>query len=528
MNKVFVNGQIFTSHSDRPYASAMVIREGRIAWIGEEADLPECEGEKIDLHGSRVLPGLIDTHMHPLMLAHTFKQIACTPPALHSIEQLLGEIRAYRETHQDASVIQCWGYDEGKLTEGRAPSRWDLDQAASDVPVIVTRSCGHICAVNSFVLHKLGITRDTPNPQGGQIDKDENGEPTGILRENARKLVAGLLPSTSIEQDAASLAELGPHLFSHGITTIAELMARSEPTDYFETYQRAKEVGFQHRTVMYYLWDDLKKDPSLVTEKTDPRAHIHIGGVKLFADGSVSGQTAWVDPPFLETEIDGIAMTSNEELLEAGAFAEKHGIQLLIHAMGEKAIQLILDTFSGKKGWIPDAPSIRIEHAALLTEEMIRQASEAGIALIPQPIFLYAEIESYLNNLGAERTKKAYPIRSFLEAGVKVSISSDAPATAWADPANPFVGLKSAVTRIAYDGTDTGQEERIDVPTAVMLYTKGAQQVTRIPDIGQLAPGYWADFIVLDRDIFAIAPEEIDQVRVTKTYRNGELVYQRG
>ena len=144
-----------------------------------------------------------------------------------------------------------------------------------------------------------------------------------------------------------------------------------------------------------------------------------------------------------------------------------------------------------------------------------------------QPIFLFAEIESYYNNLGPDRTKQTYPIPSMLAAGIKMAFSSDAPATAWADPANPFIGIKSAVTRLAYDQSDTGQDHRIDVTTAIMLYTKFAQEITRIPAVGQLAVGYHADFIVLDKDILEISLDQIDTIRINQTYMGGNLVFGR-
>jgi predicted amidohydrolase YtcJ len=161
------------------------------------------------------------------------------------------------------------------------------------------------------------------------------------------------------------------------------------------------------------------------------------------------------------------------------------------------------------------------------TAQALDRAAKTGIAFVIQPIFLFAEIESYLKNLGTERTKQTYPVRTMLKKGIPVAFSSDAPATAWADPVNPFVGIKSAVTRLAYDGTDTGQDQRVDLETAIILYTKAAQEISRIPDVGQLAPGYHADFMVLDRDIFVISQEEIDKVQVEQTYMGGELVYQK-
>lgn len=524
----FINGKIFTSNPEQPYASSMFVRDGKVIWIGEQEDLPKIKGDCVDLKGKRVLPGIIDAHMHPLFLAGTSKQIACTPPMVHSIKDLLKQIVSVRESQGPEKWIEGWGYDEGKLTEGRAPTRWDLDNAAADVPVIITRTCGHIAVVNSKALELAGITKATPDLQGGKIDRNVNGEPTGVLRENAKDLVRQLMPAKSFEENVSALSELSPTLLAHGITAITDLMARTDPYDYLDIYNAAAKEGLKQRTVLYYLWEDLRDEPVLELTKTSRENQIHIGGIKLFADGSVSGQTAWVYPPFLGDEENyGIQTTSREELLAAAKAADLNDIQLVVHGMGEQAIELIVDTFYENKGWLTDSPSIRIEHAAMPTSKAIKRAGDASIAFVPQPIFLFAEIESYINNLGAERTKQTYPIQTMLKAGVKVAFSSDAPATAWADPSNPFVGIKSAVTRKAYDGTDTGAEQKVDIETAITLYTRAAQEITRIPNVGQLSPGYNADFIVLDQDILVISPEKIDEVRVLETYLAGELAYQR-
>lgn len=522
--KMFRNGKIFTSNRDQKYANAMIIVNGIIEWIGNEEEIQDFNGEIIDLQNRRVLPGIIDAHMHPLLLANASKQVACTPPVVNFIQDMIRELTKLN----DVVWIEGWGYDEGKLDVGRAPNRWDLDKVSIEKPVVVTRTCGHIIAVNSKALSIAGITRETPDPVGGQIDRDQNGEPTGILRESARVLVLNRMPQLSMDENARRLAELTDSLYAHGITAITDLMASHKPIDYLEMYNLAREKGLLQHVVLYYMWEDLKVNPILNEENTNRENPIHIGGVKLFADGSVSGRTAWVNPPFLNDEKNfGISTTSKEELLEAAAYAKEHGVQLVVHAMGEQAIDLIVDTFYGMESWIQDGPSIRIEHAAMPTQKAIERAAESGIAFVTQPIFLYAEIESYLKNLGSARTKTTYPVKKMLEAGIPVAFSSDAPATAWADPVNPFVGIKAAVTRMAYDGTNTGDYEIVDVETAIELYTRGAQHITRIPNIGQLKFGYNADFIVLNKDILNIPSEEIDQISVEETYLRGNLVFKK-
>ncbi|WP_394140868.1 amidohydrolase [Cytobacillus oceanisediminis] len=525
---IYFNGKIFTANPEQPYASAMAVLDGKIIAVGEKEEMPEIDGDQIDLQGKRVLPGLIDAHLHPLYLANAAKQIPCTPPVVYSIEDLIAEIKKQVETEGKDKWVEAWGYDEGKLEEGRTPTRWDLDRATLEVPVVVTRTCGHIVSVNSIALELAGITRDTPNPFGGEIDRDEEGVPTGILRENARNLVFKAMPVQTLEDNANILAELSPFLLSHGITGITDLLARKETFEYIDLYNEAAGRGLKQRSVLYYVKEDLEEEHAFTKTSLDRENQIFIGGMKMFADGSVSGQTAWVNPPFLgRKENSGIQMTTREELLAGAEMAERNGVQLAIHAMGEQAIDLIVDSFHGRKGWLQDGPSIRIEHAAMPTDKALRRAAEAGIAFVPQTVFLFAEIESYIKNLGAERTKRNYPVKTMLESGILTALSSDAPATAWADPVNPFIGIQSAVTRVAYDGTDTGQEERVDVETAIELYTREAQKITRIPGVGQLAEDYYADFIVLDRDILAISPEDIGEVTVEKTYLGGELVFEK-
>lgn len=523
---LYFNGKIFTSNSLIPYANAMLVEGRNILWIGNEEDLNEKYDKKVDLKNRRVLPGFIDSHMHPLILARYELQIACLPPNVYSIQDMIEQIGEKRKTQGESKWIEGWGFDEGKLKESRTPNRWDLDKGASDVPVVMTRTCVHIISVNSKALEIAGINKNTPDPAGGQIDRNENGEPTGILRENAKDLVLKLLPEETIEHSADILVKLSNKLLSHGITTVAEAWARIYPIDYHDIYLKAIEKGYKQRTAIYYDWEDLKKGHKLQKESINSDNPIFIGGVKVIGDGSVSGKTAWVDEPYLnDSENYGFPVTEKKDLLDAGQYARDNNIQLVVHAMGSNTIDLVVDTFYGRSNWFNDRPSVRLEHVAMPTDMAIRKAAESGISFDMQPIFLYAEIESYLKNLGIERTKKTYPVQEALKQGVKLAFSSDAPATAWYDPSDPFVGLKSAVTRLSYDGSDCGQDQKVDISTAIKLYTKSGADIMGIANIGELSPGFYADFIVLDKDILNISPEKIDEVSVEEVYINGKLVY---
>lgn len=524
---IFFNGKIYTADPENPFADCMVVKNGKVTYVGEFDGMGEHKGvQLIDLEGARVLPGFVDSHMHPIMLANSCKQISALPPAVHSIEELIEEIKKVRQTQGPDEWIQGWGYDEGKLKEGRTPTRYDLDKGAEDAPVSIVRTCGHIRCLNSKALELAGITKDTKDPVGGKIDRDENGEPTGILRESARNLVIDKMPTVDISMMIDNLVDLNQILVTQGVTTIGD-MSNMEKFDAYSVYDAARKKGFKPRVGMYYGWqlyeDD--KDFALTPEQTGTEDHLRISGVKLIADGSVSGRTAWCDQPYLDSDDCGMPVCTEEEITSAIAFCKKQNCQLSVHAMGAKAIEWAIDHGYDETPWTDRGPYLRIEHVAMPTERDIKRASEKGIAFVTQPIFLYAEIESYLKNMGLKRTQENYPIADWIEAGVNFCFSTDAPATAWATPSDPFACLKGAVTRLAWDGTDCGQRHKVDIRTAIDLYTAKSAPMLGFTKLGMLKPGYFADFVVLDRDILEIPADEIDKVKVVGTFIDGECVY---
>jgi predicted amidohydrolase YtcJ len=524
---VYENGKIFTSNNEQLYADTMAVKDGKIAWIGSKAEMSYDSENCINLNGKRVLPGLIDAHFHPIMLASYHKQITCLPPVINSIKELSAEIARVRRESGKQVWIQGWGYDEGKLAERRSVDRYDLDAGCKDMPVSIIRACGHITCFNSKALKLAGIDKNTPDPQGGTIDRDENGEPTGILRENARNLVTRIMPVELEEDVINNIVALNDLMLSQGITSMAD-MGNFNDVDYYPYYEKAREKGFLPSVSLYYMWEFYKDKEGFSFNASDmiPQKSIRIAGMKLFADGSVTGRTAWCDRPYIGTpDHYGLPVATEKDIKEAVKFCKKNKCQISIHAMGARAIDRAVNGTYEEENWIGDRPAVRIEHAAMPSKQAMQRASQAGIAFVTQPIFLYAEIETYLKNLGHEWTKQTYPVNDMLKYGIKTCFSSDAPTTAWADPSNPFVGIKGAVTRIAHDGTDCGRNYCVDVKTAVELYTREASEILGIENIGQLKTGYLANFIILDRDIFEIPEEDIDMITVEETYMEGKKVY---
>lgn len=528
--RAYIGGKIFTVDDNNPYADSMIVDNGIITWIGKEESLPSGDYERIALEGRRVLPGFVDAHMHPVILASFSQMISCLPPKVRSIAELISEIKKVRTEQGPGQWIQGWGYDEGKFSEKRSPNRYDLDQGCSDAPVAIMRTCAHIRCVNSKALEMAGITKDTPDPEGGCIDRDENGEPTGILRENAKYLINDILPETTRDTEISQLLELSDILASQGVTAVTD-MGLLDNSDGYLLYSEAAKRGFSQRVGIYYMWDFFKDDPSFTipADRFRRDQQIRVAGLKLIGDGSVSGRTAWMNEPYLGSDNNcGLPVCTDEEIDSAIRFCQKNRCQLSIHSMGGRAIDRIVDRVYQEENWLGgDIPYLRVEHVTEPSDNAIAKAAEKGFGFATQPIFPYCEIESYLANLGPERTKKAYPVKKLLERGVKVCFSTDAPATSWAEPSDPFPCIKGGVTRYAYDGTDFGQDQRVDIETAIRLYTAKSANMAGFFGIGQLKKGYQADFIVLSDDILNIPEDQIDKVHVVQTYISGQLKYER-
>jgi predicted amidohydrolase YtcJ len=523
---VFVNGRIFQG-AGRPLADSFAVDGGRFVEVG--GVIPGRGDVVHDLGGRLVIPGLVDAHCHPLDLAWAAAGVALTPPAVHSIRDIQEALADRRRRQGPGAWIVGWGYDEGKLAEGRAPTRDDLDVVVPDAPVFLMRACGHMAAVNSVVLRQLGIDRQTPNPPGGLIDRDEAGRPTGVLREQAKNLAWSLIPPRTPEEQARRLCELEPLLLARGLTALTELTAAYRPDDLeqdaVQAFRAAAQAGFRLPVALFYVWDEVRAVPG---RPRPPRElfdrQVRLGGLKVFADGSVSGRTAWLDEPYCRSADHGLALTTAEDLRDAANTAAAWGVQLAVHAMGEQAIRLVVDTLAARDPWLGDRPSVRIEHGSLPPPDIIETAARARIAFVTQPIFLYAEVESYVHNLGPERTARAYPLRSLRDADVPLALSSDAPSTAWADPVNPWLGLYMAVARRSHDGREWGLHERLDPATALDLYSRQAAALTGLPG-GAVRPGEPADFVVVDRDVLQDPVDMLAAAQPTATYLGGRLAW---
>jgi len=528
--QTFLNGKVFTGRSEEEFVSAFKVANGRITWIGDTREAKSKNA--IDLEGRTVLPGFIDVHTHPTYVAMIVNSVPCTVPVVNNIAEMIGALKKHPNFGKGPKDwIEGFGYDESKLTEHRTPTTEDLDKVSTTQPVYVLRSDCHSGICNSRALKIAGITKDTPDPQGARFGRYSNGDPNGVLQEHAANEVVMRAKSVqNVKAKASGIASTGVHYNERGIVAVTDMMVFTQPFDDLKIYRSAEKKGLRQQAPLYFTWAHLEKNP--IPDLTDKqrKGRTKFAGIKLFADGSISGRTAWVNEAYRNSDEHGFPTLPKAEMESAYQWAKRNKVQVSVHAMGDRALQRVIDFFSEKEPWMSNnLPSVRLEHVTLLTDRQMRQMREGKMifGVATQIIFFFAEHDSYAANLNENQYQNAYPLKSYYENIDRVSLSSDAPATTWADPDNVFVSIKAAVTRKAYNGADIVRKQALTVPQAVLLYTARAATLAPYEGLlGQIAEGFEASFIVLDRDIFTIDVNEIDQTVVKQTWIQGEKVYE--
>lgn len=526
-SRVFTGGRIFTGRGEDDFASAFRVTDGTIDWIGDAAEIDTAGAH--DLGGRTVVPGLLDMHLHPALMTTTIDAVDCLPPAVTSLPQLLDALRAHAAVggRPDEWIVGN-GYDETKYPDGRGPTRHDLDAVSATQPVMVWRCDRHSAVCNSRALEIAGITAATPDPAGARFERDADGNPNGVLTEiAATQAVSAHIPDAEPAERVERLRQVGERLLSRGIVGVCDLLATRIP-DPLGTYRAAEHGVAMPRAALFYGWDPAAPPAELSDAERTGRSRV--GGLKVIMDGAYSNRTAWVCRPYPDSDDDhGLRTLSDEDARSAARWARRNGVQLAVHAMGDRAITQVLDLFADEEPWLADAPSIRIEHATLLSPRTIERLRTARMSfgIATHTVFLYAEYDGYERNLRPELRDQAYPIRSLYHELPALALSSDCPATAWSEADNVFVSVEAAVRRRAYNGADIGQGAAVSVAQALLLYTDRAAGLTDIGPVGRLDVGHEASFAVLDRDVFAVPHDQIGATQVAETWIAGERVWSR-
>lgn len=528
---LFTNATVASMRPSRPPDEAIAITGDRIAWVGSMADADRDLGRvrrTVDLGGATVLPGFIDAHNHLILLGHWLDQVDCTTAAVASIPDIVNALAARARSTPPGTWIEGRGYDDTRLAERRHPTRADLDEATREHPVLLHHVSGHMSVVNSRGLELAGIGRDAADPVGGRIVRDlASGEPSGLLQEQAMSLV----PVPFTPQDPASLqASLragGLAYLAAGVTSSHEAGIFSSPE--LGAFQAAWAEGWlAQRTYLMFRVDFVAALEALGLRGGFGDARLRFGAIKLVADGSLIGRTAAVSEPFLDDAAAdnlGILTIPPDDLDDLIWRGHRLGWQMAVHAIGDRAINAVLDGFERAMARLPRPdPRHRIEHCGVLRPDLIRRIRDLGVIPVSQPPFITEFGDGFLRHLGRERCQLTYPLRAFLAEGIPVAGSSDSPVSSY----EPLLGIQAAVTESTADGEPFAPGERLTAEEAIRMYTSNAAFASfDETEKGTLEVGKLADLAILARNPMQVDPGSIASIPVLTTVVGGRIVYER-
>lgn len=519
-------GPILTMDPSHPVVEAVLVENGRVAEVGDSAFRSDSATDDIDLKGRLACPGLDDAHAHIMGVGFAQLQLDLGVDAASSIETIKSMIGHSTANQPSGSWIVGQGYDQASLQERRHPTRADLDQVSADHPVLLWRSCHHVAVANTVALRLAGITSSTPDPPDGTIDRDERGEPTGVLRESAATSLAGLQPEATEEEISDALVRGGMEFRKHGVTSATEAGIRRK--EEFRAYQKLWAAGeLPLRSYLMMIIDEtLDELISLGISTGFGDDWLRIGPAKLFSDGSIGGRTARTRQPYEDDPTNyGIWMISPDEIQEKVVRAHTAGFQVGVHAIGDAAVETVLDAYDAAHRSAPRRDTRhRIEHCSLVDDRLIERIAERGVIPIPGTTFLHYMRPVYLQNLGSERVRFAYAMKTFGERGIVAAASSDAPVV----PVDPLLGIKTMVTRTDRLGNPIWPEEAVSVEDALRAYTwNSAYASFSESNKGSIRPGKLGDMTIFGTDLREVSPGDLAKQVVDYTIADGQVVYER-
>lgn len=539
--KYFFNGNILTMNDEIKSVECVIVENDKIAFCGNYEDgnkLIDENTEKIDLNGKTLLPGFNDSHMH--LLNYSLSQLKVNLFEIDSITTMKDRLKSFVNS-EEMRVFGEWvvgyGWNHVYFKEGRLPSKEDIDKVISDRPVFLSRACGHICVVNSKALELSGINKDTKDPDGGRIDKDpETGEPTGILRENALYLPYERIPKSN---DIDKIKEL----IATGIENANKAGLTSIQTDDFshidsyenviKAYLQLKEEGRLNARINLQMLlkdlDMLRSFLKLNIKTGDGDESLRFGPLKVLADGSLGSRTAAMEEPYSDDQnTDGVLIYGDEEIYKILETAHKSGLQLAVHAIGDRCMNQILDAYKSiNENYPKDDPRFRIIHAQIASKEIFEKFLELKAIADIQPVFMKTDMYMAEDRVGESRMKTSYAWKTMMEMGIHIAGGSDCPI----EPFDPILGVYSAVTRKDLKGNpEEGwyPEESLSLYDALKLFTTNSAYSTFEEDIkGKIKVGMLADLVILSDNITEIPNENIKDLEIDMTIVGGKIVYTR-
>lgn len=512
-----------TLQPDGQYASttAVGIEAGRIAFMGPDQELRDRitpNTPAIHLAQRTLMPGFGDAHVHIWKLGQ-LKTMLLDLRGVKSIASMQEQLSAITKQSEPGTWIMARGFNEATLAEGRLPDHRDLDAISREHPIWVIRTCAHIAVANSLALQKAGITTQTPNPEGGVIERFEDGRPNGIMNETALPLVQAIIPKPTAAQRVEMIRKGAELLVRHGVTFACD---PGVDEDLLAAYHELDRNGaLPLRCNVMTLGSDAGNSPDTIPT---PYASdfLRVDTVKFFLDGGLSGASAAISKPYRDSEETGVLRLTAKQFRQAAEPWVAAGYRVACHAIGDVAIEAALDAYAQLKPLAPDRRH-RIEHVGLPRAKHLAIACELGVMVIPQAIFVHELGRAFRKYVPDNFGVTPYPLRSMLDAGLTLALSTDAPVVR---ELNPWAGIQAAILRQDLDGHIHDSAQSITLNEAIQAYTAGSAEVCGLA-VGQLSVGMPADLIVLDRDPLSCAPEELSKIAVDLALIAGRTQYSR-
>ncbi len=541
VTQILYNGNVLTmSVGEVQNAQAVAVgRDGRIVAVGTDSEvlnLAKAKTIRTNLNGRTLIPGFFDCHLHLMWLGKNLGNVDLSSPPVRDKDDIIRLLRERLIAKPNEACIQGNRYDQNKLTDGQHLTRYDLDLVSTSVPVRIVHTSGHAAVVNSIALERLGITEQTPDPAGGEIVRDEHGQPTGLLLETASwNDLDRIIPPPSAEESLDALGRANGYLLQRGITSASD--ANTAPHE-IELYQKAMVRDLLTVRVNSMVgWSEVMAG---VSEGAIPTSNelqpggigfnwhrYHVGQAKLFSDGAITTRTCWLTQPFEQIEgmpeSFGIPLHPPDELREYIRLAHNGGWQIATHAIGDRAIDLVLSAYAeAQRLHTRSKPGHRIEHCMLLDRDLIARLRRQNIWSIGQPEFLSNLGDAYVTALGEERTDRLSPYATLDVQNVAQAFSSDCPVV----PGAPLAGIRAAIERKTRSGRVLNAGECLPIETALGGYTIAPAFATRTDrDRGSIETGKWADFTLLSADPLTTSVAEWDAVQVVATFVGGACLY---
>ncbi len=523
-DKIYFNGHIWTGDFSNPAATVMAIKGDKIVYVGDDPDA--YSGERIDLEGKLVLPGFTDNHTHFLSAGYSLSSVKLKDAMTR--QEFIKRIGDFCRSKPGSAWVMEGSWDHENWG-GELPNREWVDSVSGDHPIFLSRYDGHMAFANSKAMELAGITATTVSPAGGVIVKDAKGQPTGIFKDAAMSLITRAIPEPTKEELDQFFDAAAKYAVERGVTHVNDMNSYGGWAD-LETYRRA--VGTDRMILRMYSFVPLatwQRLDSFVQKNGRGDDVLRWGGLKGYVDGSLGSTTAWFHKPYLdEPSSSGLTITDTTLLRQWVLGADKAGLHLAVHAIGDRANDFILSVYADavKVNGASDR-RFRVEHAQHLSKEALENFSKQNVIASMHPYHLVDDGIWAYKRLDTSRLKGTYAFRTLIDKGAVVTFGSDWPVA----PIDPLFGIYAAVTRITGDNKNPDgwyAGEKISVEEAVRAYTY-SNAISSFMDgkSAVLKEGYYADFIVLNEDIFKIDPKKIKDVKVDQTVMNGKEVYKR-